>query len=235
MLKQLQNEKEIQNDLKQIFPESSDIPYIQEHAQEYAELMAYYRCAMMEVETKFNVLNEDFSLQFDRNPIESIKSRLKRPASIRNKLERYGLEFSMDSIRNNIHDIAGIRVICSFVGDVYVLADALLKQDDITLISRKDYIKRPKASGYRSLHLIVGVPIFLAHEKRIMKVEIQFRTLAMDFWASLEHQLRYKKNFTYTEEMSRELKECAETSAELDQRMENIRKTVRASLDQYNE
>ena len=235
MLKQLQNEKEIQNDLKQIFPESSDIPYIQEHAQEYAELMAYYRCAMMEVETKFNVLNEDFSLQFDRNPIESIKSRLKRPASIRNKLERYGLEFSMNSIRNNIHDIAGIRVICSFVGDVYVLADALLKQDDITLISKKDYIKRPKASGYRSLHLIVGVPIFLAHEKRIMKVEIQFRTLAMDFWASLEHQLRYKKNFTYTEEMSRELKECAETSAELDQRMENIRKTVRASLDQYNE
>ena len=235
MLKQLQNEKEIQNDLKQIFPESSDIPYIQEHAQEYAELMAYYRCAMMEVETKFNVLNEDFSLQFDRNPIESIKSRLKRPASIRNKLERYGLEFSMDSIRNNIHDIAGIRVICSFVGDVYVLADALLKQDDITLISKKDYIKRPKASGYRSLHLIVGVPIFLAHEKRIMKVEIQFRTLAMDFWASLEHQLRYKKNFIYTEEMSRELKECAETSAELDQRMEKIRKTVRASLDQYNE
>ena len=235
MLKELQNEKEIQNDLKQIFPENSSIPYIQEHAQEYAELMAYYRCAMMEVETKFNVLNEDFSLQFDRNPIESIKSRLKRPASIRNKLERYGLEFSMDSIRNNIHDIAGIRVICSFVGDVYVLADALLKQDDITLISRKDYIKHPKASGYRSLHLIVGVPIFLAHEKRIMKVEIQFRTLAMDFWASLEHQLRYKKNFTYTEEMSRELKECAETSAELDQRMENIRKTVRASLDQYNE
>lgn len=235
MLKQLQNEKEIQNDLKQIFPESSDIPYIQEHAQEYAELMAYYRCAIMEVETKFKVLNEDFSLQFDRNPIESIKSRLKRPASIRNKLERYGLEFSMDSIRNNIHDIAGIRVICSFVGDVYVLADALLKQDDITLISKKDYIKRPKASGYRSLHLIVGVPIFLAHEKRIMKVEIQFRTLAMDFWASLEHQLRYKKNFTYTEEMSRELKECAETSAELDQRMEKIRKKVRASLDQYNE
>ena len=235
MLKQLQNEKEIQNDLKQIFPETGDIPYIQEHAQEYAELMAYYRCAMMEVETKFNVLNEDFSLQFDRNPIESIKSRLKRPASIRNKLERYGLEFSMDSIRNNIHDIAGIRVICSFVGDVYVLADALLKQDDITLISKKDYIKRPKASGYRSLHLIVGVPIFLAHEKRIMKVEIQFRTLAMDFWASLEHQLRYKKNFIYTEEMSRELKECAETSAELDQRMEKIRKTVRASLDQYNE
>lgn len=235
MLKELQNEKKIQNDLKQIFPESSSIPYIQEHAQEYAELMAYYRCAMMEVETKFKVLNEDFSLQFDRNPIESIKSRLKRPASIRNKLERYGLEFSMDSIRNNIHDIAGIRVICSFVGDVYVLADALLKQDDITLISKKDYIKRPKASGYRSLHLIVGVPIFLAHEKRIMKVEIQFRTLAMDFWASLEHQLRYKKNFNYTEEMSRELKECAETSAELDQRMENIRKTVRASLDQYNE
>ena len=111
MLKELQNEKEIQNDLKQIFPESSNIPYIQEHAQEYAELMAYYRCAMMEVETKFNVLNEDFSLQFDRNPIESIKSRLKRPASIRNKLERYGLEFSMDSIRNNWREKSSFRTL----------------------------------------------------------------------------------------------------------------------------
>lgn len=234
MSNEVQNEAEIRNQLEEIFYNKNTLKYIEDHTREYAELMAYYRCAIMEVETKFNVLNEQFSLQFDRNPIESIKSRLKRPASIRNKLERYGLEFSLDSIRDNIHDIAGIRVVCSFIGDVYFLADALLKQDDITLISRKDYIKHPKLSGYRSLHLIVGVPIFLSDEKRMMKVEIQFRTMAMDFWASLEHQLRYKKNFSFTEEMSRELKECAETSAELDQKMENIRKTVRASLDQYN-
>ncbi len=234
MSNEVQNEAEIRNQLEEIFYNKNTLDYIEDHTREYAELMAYYRCAIMEVETKFNVLNEQFSLQFDRNPIESIKSRLKRPASIRNKLERYGLEFSLDSIRDNIHDIAGIRVVCSFIGDVYFLADALLKQDDITLISRKDYIKHPKLSGYRSLHLIVGVPIFLSDEKRMMKVEIQFRTMAMDFWASLEHQLRYKKNFSFTEEMSRELKECAETSAELDQKMENIRKTVRASLDQYN-
>lgn len=234
MSNEVQNQAEIRNQLEEIFYNKNTSKYIEDHAHEYAELMAYYRCAIMEVETKFNVLNEQFSLQFDRNPIESIKSRLKRPSSIRNKLERYGLDFSLDSIRDNIHDIAGIRVVCSFIGDVYFLADALLKQDDITLISRKDYIENPKPSGYRSLHLIVGIPIFLSNEKRMMKVEIQFRTMAMDFWASLEHQLRYKKNFSFTEEMSQELKECAVTSAELDQKMDDLRKAIRSSLDQYN-
>ena len=163
-----------------------------------------------------------------------VKTRLKSPASIRTKLERYGFDMSLDSIRKNIHDIAGVRVICSFINDVYILADALLKQDDITLISKKDYIKNPKKNGYRSLHLIVSVPIFLAHEKRMIKVKIQLRTLAMDFWASLEHQLRYKKNFAVTDDMLRELKECAEMSAQLDCRMEALRKVLRSSLDQYD-
>ncbi len=194
--------------------------------QEYQKLMAYYRCAMMEVETKLNVLNEEFSLRLDRNPINSIKTRLKKPVSIKEKLERRELPDTIEAIEEHLNDVAGVRVVCSFPEDVYMLADALLKQDDITLLERKDYIKKPKANGYRSLHLIITVPIFLAHEKRIMKVEIQLRTIAMDMWASLEHQLRYKKNFHFTEEMARELQHCADLSAELDDRMDALRELV---------
>lgn len=234
MSKEVQNDEDVKSALRQIFGEDASPETLKNYAHKYAELMAYYRCALMEVETKFNVLDEEFSLQFDRNPIESIKGRIKRPNSIHKKLLKYGLDVSIDNIKNNINDIAGIRVVCSFLDDVYVLADALLKQDDITLIEKKDYIKNPKENGYRSLHLIVGVPIFLSHEKRMMNVEIQLRTIAMDFWASLEHQLRYKKDFVYTDEMLRELKECAETSSELDLRMENLRHKVRSSLDSYN-
>ena len=149
--------------------------------QKYNKLMAYYRCAIMEVETKFNVLNEEFSLRYDRNPINGIKSRLKRLDSIKEKLERKELPFNLETVEEHIHDVAGVRVVCSFVDDVYLLADALLKQDDITLLEKKDYIANPKPNGYRSLHLIVTVPIFLEHEKRIMQVEIQLRTIAMDF------------------------------------------------------
>lgn len=193
---------------------------------QYQKLMAYYRCAMMEIATKFNVLNEEFSLQYDRNPISSIKNRLKKVSSMKEKLEKNGFPFTIESIENNLNDVAGIRIICSFTDDVYMLADALVKQDDITVIARKDYIKNPKANGYRSLHLIVTVPIFLAHEKRMMKVEIQLRTIAMDFWATLEHQLRYKKNVDFTEEMANELLICAKTSAELDTRMNSLRNKV---------
>ncbi|MBE5761550.1 MAG: GTP pyrophosphokinase family protein [Clostridiales bacterium] len=185
--------------------------------------MAYYRCAMMEIETKLNVLNEEFSLRYDRNPINSIKTRLKRMTSIKDKLDRRSLPFDLNSIEENLNDVAGVRVVCSFLEDVYMIADALLKQDDITLIRKKDYIKEPKENGYRSLHLIVTVPIFLAHEKRLMKVEIQLRTIAMDFWASLEHQLHYKKDVEFTDEMARELKYCAELSAQLDDRMDSLR------------
>ena len=192
--------------------------------QDYNRMMAYYRCAIMEIETKFNVLNEEFSLQYDRNPINGMKSRLKSLASIKGKLDKKGLAFTIENIEENINDIAGIRVICSFPNDVYMLADALLNQDDITLVRKKDYIETPKENGYRSLHLIVSVPIFLAKEKRPMKVEIQIRTIAMDFWASLEHQLRYKKDFEFTESMAEELLYCADLSAELDSKMEKLRK-----------
>ena len=202
------------------------IEWIQNKMTDFDLLMAYYRCAMMEIETKFKVLNEEFSLEHDRNPISSIKSRIKSFESITEKIERKGLPFEVDSVEKYINDVAGIRVICTFPEDVYLLADSLLKQDDIMLIRRKDYIAEPKENGYRSLHLIVAVPIYLAHEKRLMKVEIQLRTLAMDFWASLEHQLRYKKDFEFTKEMADELKLCAEQSAALDLRMEALRKQV---------
>ena len=185
--------------------------------QKYNKLMAYYRCAIMEVETKFNVLNEEFSLRYDRNPISGIKSRLKKLDSIKDKLERRELPFTLETVEEHIHDVAGVRVICSFVDDVYLLADALLKQDDIILLEKKDYIANPKPNGYRSLHLIVTVPIFLEHEKRIM-----------DFWASLEHQLRYKKDFNFTEEMAKELQDCADLSARLDARMDSLRQSVEA-------
>ena len=193
---------------------------------QYQKLMAYYRCAMMEIATKFNVLNEEFSLQYDRNPISSIKSRLKKVTSMKEKLEKNGYPFTIESIEENLNDVAGIRIVCSFTDDVYMLADALVKQDDITVIARKDYIKNPKPNGYRSLHIIVTFPIFLAHEKRIMKVEIQLRTIAMDFWATLEHQLRYKKNVDFTEDMANELLLCAKTSAQLDARMNSLRNKV---------
>ena len=196
--------------------------------QQYNRLMAYYRCAMMEIETKFNVLNEEFSLQYDRNPINDIKVRLKNPMSIKDKLERRNLSVTIENIEKNLNDIAGVRVVCAFPDDVYMLADALLKQDDIKLIEKKDYIKNPKPNGYRSLHLIVSVPIFLAKTKRQMKVEIQLRTIAMDSWASLEHQLRYKKDFEFTDKMENELFYCAKLSAELDSRMDSLRDLVQA-------
>lgn len=207
-------------------PKKDTVEWAQKKTIEFTRLMTYYKCAMMEIETKFNVLNEECSLTFDRNPISGIKSRLKSPFSIREKLIRKNLPVTFKSIEENISDVAGVRVICSFPDDVYTLANALLQQDDITLIKKKDYIANPKANGYRSLHLIVAVPIFLSEEKRLMKVEIQLRTIAMDFWASLEHQLRYKKDIPFTDEMASALLECAESSAKLDLKMNALRKSV---------
>ena len=199
--------------------------FIQENTKPMDTLMAYYRCALMEVETKFRVLNEQFSLEYDRNPIEAIKTRIKSYDSILRKVRKKQLPLTVESLEQNINDIAGVRVVCSFPEDIYMLADCLLQQDDIRLIEKKDYIQSPKPSGYRSLHLIVAVPIFLHNEKREMKVEVQLRTIAMDFWASLEHKVRYKKNVpaSEVEQLAKELTECATISAELDNRMQNIR------------
>ena len=202
------------------------LSWVQRKSKEVARLMSYYRCAMMEIETKLNVLNEEFSWELDHNPISSIKKRLKSMPSIIGKLERKGHPLSMENIEEHLMDVAGVRVICSFPEDVYAMRDALIRQDDLVLLEEKDYIKNPKPNGYRSLHLIVGIPIFLAKEKKMMKVEVQLRTIAMDFWASLEHQLRYKKNSYFTKEMAEELTECARISADLDLRMDAIRKSV---------
>ena len=191
--------------------------------ERFKRLMAYYRCAIKEVETKFRVLDEEYSLLNDRNPICSIRTRLKSIPSIIEKLQRRGLNFTFDSLENDLFDIAGIRVVCSFVQDVYKLCDALLSQDDIELLEMKDYIKNPKANGYRSLHLIIVVPIFLEKEKKMMKVEIQLRTIAMDCWATLEHQLRYKKGKEIDQEMHEALNKCARLAADLDDEMDILR------------
>lgn len=192
----------------------------------YKELMACYRCAMMEVETKFRVLSENLSLEDDRNPIEAIKTRMKSPDSIANKLRSRNLPLTVESIEENLNDVAGVRVICGFPGDIYRLSESFLRQDDVTLIERKDYIENPKRNGYRSLHLIVAVPIYLHDQKRHMRVEVQFRTIAMDWWASLEHQIRYKKEVSVTKESSKELRDRAEQAAILDYRMEQLYKTI---------
>ena len=158
----------------------------------YQELLMRYTCAMKEIRTKFEVLNTEYNVRFRRNPIVSINTRLKQTASIVGKLERLGLEFSPEAIEQNLNDVAGVRVICSYLDDVYTIAQALTKQDDVRLLRIKDYIKEPKENGYRSLHLIVSIPVFFAEMPRDVKVEVQIRTVAMDFWASLEHDIRYK-------------------------------------------
>lgn len=199
--------------------------------QPYKELMSYYRCAMMEVETKFRVLSEELSMQYDRNPIESIRTRLKSPDSIVEKLLRKNLPLTEASLENDLADIAGVRVICSFPSDIYALAESLLRQDDITLIEKKDYIASPKPNGYRSLHLIVEIPIFLHDHKRKMKVEVQFRTISMDWWASLEHKIRYKKGLPDSAYIEKELLECAQMGAALDARMENLQSEAMKLLE----
>jgi len=207
--------------------ESGGFEWLKKKTEPLLKLMTYYRCAIMEVETKFNVLNEEYAFAYDRNPINSIKSRLKRFRSISEKLERKDLPLTMESVEENLNDIAGVRVICSFPEDVYTLAEAFLKQDDVRLIRKKDYIANPKENGYRSLHLIIAIPVFLANERREMKVEVQLRTIAMDFWASLEHQMHYKKDIDLTDEMEQELLECAQISAALDVRMDQLRKRIK--------
>ena len=209
--------------------------------QEFAEgidswetMMFLYNSALKEVNTKLEILNDEFVHIHNYNPIEYIKSRIKTPESIVKKLKKGGYESTIENMVTYVKDIAGIRIVCSFTSDIYRLAEMIGRQNDLTVISVKDYMKHPKASGYKSYHMIVSVPIFLSNKVVDTKVEIQIRTIAMDFWASLEHQLRYKKNFAVTDDMLRELKECAEMSAQLDCRMEALRKVLRSSLDQYD-
>ena len=199
---------------------------VEEKIEEMNETLLLYRSAIKEVKTKLDILDDELKIRRKRNPIEYMKSRVKTPGSIMEKLRRRGFEMSIESAKEKLDDIAGIRVICSFVGDIYDIAEMLTRQDDITLIEEKDYIKNPKPNGYRSLHLVVEVPIFLSDHEELVKVEVQIRTIAMDFWASLEHKLYYKKSGESPVHITQDLKECADLIASTDMRMQDIQKQV---------
>ena len=223
----------MENELQKTFLDTTDIPDIQTYfvnqAFEFQELMMMYSCAIREMRTKLEVLNDELSVHHQRNPIEFITSRVKKPLSIVEKLHRYGVPISVESVEKNLNDVAGVRVICSFIDDIYTVADMLLRQDDITLIKKKDYIEHPKDNGYRSLHLIIEIPVFFSNQKKNMRVEVQIRTIAMDFWASVDHQLKYKQNIEDVEnadELSAELKECADIIAQTDARMQAIKNKI---------
>ena len=198
-----------------------------EGAYPFVHLMMQYRCAMQEVQTKLDVLNTELSLDQEHNPFESITGRIKKPISIIGKLKKLNLDVSLENIERHLHDVAGIRVICTFQKDIYILAEKLCAQDDIKLIDRKDYIKNPKPNGYRSLHLIVEIPVFFAEEKKFMQVEVQFRTIAMDFWASVEHKIYYKKEIDCnTAQLTEKLRLCADNIDKIATQLEDISKEI---------
>ena len=199
---------------------------ISDNLQDFFELMQLYNSAIREVRTKLETLDEEFHVRYNHNPIHHIESRLKSPQSIFEKLKRKGYEISVESIRNNLTDIAGIRVICNYIEDIYTISELLLQQDDITLIRKRDYIANPKENGYRSLHLVIEIPIFLSDRKELVPVEIQIRTIAMDCWASLEHQLMYKSAKSLPDYLRVQLKECADSIADIDLKMQNIFKQL---------
>lgn len=197
--------------------------------KDYEILMMRYDSAIREIVTKLEILNNELSLISDESPISSIKSRRKKDGSILDKLIRQKNPITLESIEENLNDVAGVRVVCSFVDDIYSVARMLARQDDVTVVMIKDYIKKPKANGYRSYHMIVEIPVFFSNEKKPMRVEIQIRTVAMNFWASLEHQIKYKHNVKDAEKIGKDLKDCADTIANTDLRMQKIREAIKAS------
>ncbi len=203
---------------------TDDAADVLKHAESFQYMMLEYEAALLAFETKLNTLDREYNLRHDRNPIESISTRLKSPSSIVEKMQRRGLQLSIDCIQNSLTDIAGARVICSFLDDIYILADMIEAQEDITVLVKKDYIANPKENGYRSLHLIVSTPIYLTHGRKDVAVEIQFRTIAMEFWATLEHKIKYKKRISDPESVSAELKSCASLINEIDHRMQSLRR-----------
>ena len=205
-----------------------DTEHLFDQIGQFQEIMMMYNCAVREMRTKLEVLNDDFSVRYKRNPIEIIKARIKKPMSLFRKIQLRGFEMNENTLLNEIHDIAGVRVICSFIDDIYEVARLLTSQDDVTLVETKDYIKNPKPNGYRSLHLILQIPVFFADHKQKMTVEVQIRTLAMDFWASLDHELHYKQENDYEElfEVEEELRQCADVISQTDLKMQAIRQKI---------
>lgn len=209
---------------ERLLPEEAEALY--REGARFEEIMMMYKCAIREVQTKLEVLNDELSVRYNRNPIEFIKTRVKKPISIVKKMQKKGLEINIESMMKNLNDVAGIRVICYFLDDIYDVARWLASQDDVRLLEVKDYIKNPKSNGYRSLHLIVEIPVFFSKGKQMMRVEVQIRTIAMDFWASLDHQLRYKKDVQNSEAIGEELKACADIISDTDIRMQEIREKI---------
>lgn len=188
----------------------------------FTRFMMYYRFGLEEINTKINILKQEFEYVHEYNPIEHVKSRLKTPESILNKLKRKNYPWSVESIRENVRDIAGIRITCSFVPDIYRVAGMLMQQQDITVVDYKDYIEEPKPNGYQSLHMILQVPVFMSDRMEKVFVEVQIRTIAMDFWASLEHKIYYKYDREVPQQLKDDLKGAADTVAQLDRKMEQI-------------
>ena len=199
-----------------------------ESAMQLQQVMLLYEAGIREIKTKLDILSDESRISGKASPIDSIKSRIKTPRSIIGKLKRRGYPISLQSMMENLNDIGGIRVICPFIEDIYTVADMLMRQDDLTLIEKKDYIKNPKPNGYRSLHLILEVPIFLSESTKPVRIELQLRTIAMDFWASLEHQLRYKADVVVPPHISDDLKACADVIAATDEEMQRIAKELEA-------
>lgn len=193
---------------------------------EITRFMMMYKFALDLFETKIEILKEEFQFLHDYNPIEHTNTRIKSPESILNKVNRKGCELSLPSIRENIKDIAGMRITCSFVSDIYRLSDMLQRQSDLKIVQIKDYILHPKPNGYQSLHLLVEVPVYMSDRREDVFVEVQIRTIAMDFWASLEHKIFYKYNETVPQRLLQELKEAADSAAALDRRMERLHKEI---------
>ncbi|MCI8454755.1 MAG: GTP pyrophosphokinase family protein [Lachnospiraceae bacterium] len=197
-------------------------------AMRFREMMTMYTCAIREVKTKLEVLNDDLAVRNQRNPIQMIKSRVKSPVSIVEKLRRRGYPLTLQSIKSALDDVAGLRVICSFVDDIYQVSEMLARQDDVNVLMVKDYIRCPKVNGYRSYHMIIEIPVYFSDRMEKVRVEVQIRTMAMDFWASLDHQMKYKKDLEDSCEIGDELRECAEIIAQTDLKMLSIRRKIEA-------
>lgn len=212
--------------VRRLFPEDSQ-RQIMEQMLKFIELEHLYESAIREVKTKLEILDSEFRTKYSYNPIHHIEDRLKSPQSILEKLQRKGMPFSCEAARENLNDIAGVRVICNYIEDIYTVANLLTAQDDVSLIQRKDYIKAPKPNGYRSLHLVIETPVYLSEKKEAVHVEVQIRTIAMDFWASLEHELKYKTDAEVSADLAMQLKECAETIAATDIKMQQIYLTLK--------
>jgi Uncharacterized protein conserved in bacteria len=213
-----------------------DLPMFYNEAEDWGNALLLYDAALKEINTKLEILNNEFKMAHQYNPIEHITSRIKSPQSIAKKLRHNNRELTVENIVKYVNDVAGIRIICSFTSDIYRIADLISKQNDIKLLKVKDYIMCPKENGYTSYHMIISIPVFLSDRTVDTKVEIQIRTIAMDFWASLEHKIYYKFEGNAPEHISKELKECSDIVAYLDQKMLSLNEEIKSySKDRIGE